>query len=78
MMPEQPVPPPPPGLHPRVIKEMADTLRGLAEGWDNYSRDYYYDNRHTHEQGIGYVAGYEDGLQQAATLLRAFVEGMEK
>ena len=48
-------------------------LRQLAEKWDTESRDFYYDNRHTHPQGIGYASGYSDALEHLADELRKVI-----
>jgi hypothetical protein len=45
-------------------------LRQLAETLDEDATEFYYANRHTHPQGIGYACGYEAGMSDAANRLR--------
>lgn len=49
-------------------------LRQMAEQWDDLAREFYYDNRHTHPEGIGYASGYEEGWEHAAELLRKAID----
>lgn len=62
-----------PGI-PGLVANITDVIVGealaeIAARWDTESRDWYYDNRHTHGEGIDYVAGFEDGWDHAAQLL---------
>lgn len=50
-------------------------VMALVRSWDDATREFYYENRHTHENGIEYVAGYEDGWNHAAELLDAAIRG---
>lgn len=54
-----------------------DDLRELAEVWENAATEYYYEHRHTHEAGIGWVGGYEAGWDHAAALLRELADTLE-
>ena len=51
-------------------REAANLLR-LADAWDENANAWYYEHRHTHDNGISYVGGFEDGWTEAAALLRA-------
>lgn len=53
-----------------VRAEMRGAIEAAADAWDNESRGWYYDNRHTHKNGIEWCDGFEDGWGHAAQLLR--------
>lgn len=50
-------------------------IRALHQAWQDETRDWYYDNRYTHEYGINYVSGFEDGWNHADELLRRALDG---
>jgi hypothetical protein len=53
-----------------------DRVRALADTWDSDENTrWYYDNRHSHPNGIDYVAGYSDRWEEDATALRATLNG---
>lgn len=45
----------------------------LADELDEETRDFYYDNRYTHPNGIDYVAGKSDCLEEIAERVRQAV-----
>ena len=50
-------------------------VRELRKAWEDDTRHWYYENRYTHENGIEYVAGYEDGWNHADELLGRALDG---
>jgi hypothetical protein len=48
------------------LREEVQRVEALAERLDDESREFYYANRYTHEQGINYVSGMRDGMEQIA------------
>lgn len=59
--------------HDNLLDKLA-RLRELPDEWEDASSHYYYENRHTHPYGIDYAAGFADGWDHAARLLREALE----
>lgn len=52
------------------LKNKLDALAELPDKWEETSRAWYEANRFNHHNGIDWVAGYEDGWDNAGELLR--------
>jgi hypothetical protein len=48
------------------LRATVQRVEALAERLGDESREFYYANRYTHEQGINYAAGMSDGMEQIA------------